>query len=92
MAVLLAVQVVAGFGRGVTGTTLMGLSIRHVSSAERATAMGVYQAVYAIGMFLGPLVSGAIGDHLGLAAIFLSTGAFQLVAIGVALRVLPTRE
>jgi MFS family permease len=54
--------------------------------------MGIYQAVYAIGMFLGPLVSGAIGDHLGLAAIFLSTGAFQLVAIGVALRVLPTRE
>ena len=91
MVALLAVQVVAGFGRGVTGTTLMGLSIRHVSSEERATAMGVYQAVYAIGMFLGPLVGGAIGEAEGLGAIFVSTGALQLGATLVAWRILNPR-
>ena len=91
MVSLLAVQVVAGFGRGVTGTTLMGLSIRHVSSEERATAMGVYQAVYAIGMFLGPLVGGAVGDAAGLGAIFVSTGALQLGATLVAWRILNVR-
>ena len=91
MVTLLAVQVVAGFGRGVTGTTLMGLSIRHVSSEERATAMGVYQAVYAIGMFLGPLVGGAVGEAAGLGAIFVSTGALQLGATAVAWRILNAR-
>ena len=92
MVALLAVQVVAGFGRGVTGTTLMGLSIRHVASEERATAMGVYQAVYAIGMFLGPLVGGAVGDAAGLGAIFFSTGALQLGATIVAWRILNQRS
>lgn len=92
LAALLAVQVIAGFGRGVTGTSLMGLSIRHVSSEERATAMGVYQAVYAIGMFLGPLVGGAVGEEFGLGAIFTTTGALQLGATVVAWQILNSRS
>ena len=58
---------------------------------ERATAMGVYQAVYAIGMFLGPLVGGAVGEAAGLGAIFVSTGALQLGATAVAWRILNAR-
>lgn len=92
MPALIAVQVVAGFGRGVTSTTLMGLSIRRVPAGERATAMGVYQAVYAIGMFLGPLLGGAIGDVAGLWATFAWTGILQLVATGIAIRVLRPGE
>ncbi len=85
---LIANQVAAGFGRGVTNTTLIGLSIKRVPSGERATAMGVYQAVYAIGMFLGPLVGGVIGENAGLGAIFVTTGIVQLGATVLALRIL----
>jgi MFS family permease len=49
---LLAIsQGASGFGRGLVYPLLMGLSIREISGEDRATAMGVYQAVYAIGMF-----------------------------------------
>lgn len=86
--VLLAVQFIAGGARGVVGTTLMGMAIRRVSQTERATAMGVYQAVYAIGMFSGPLIGGFIGEISGLPMIFIATGAVALVASAVAIRVL----
>jgi predicted MFS family arabinose efflux permease len=33
--------------------------------------MGVFQAIYAIGMLSGPIVSGAVADTFGLDAVFL---------------------
>ncbi len=63
-----------GIGQGVIYPTLMGLTIRAVRQSERASAMGIFQAVYALGMFGGPAISGLIADHLGLGAMFLVTG------------------
>lgn len=80
--VLTALQVVAGLGRGLLGVSLMSLAILSVDQRERATAMGVYQAVYSIGMFLGPLVAGFIGQQAGLGAVFVTTG---LLSLGAAL-------
>ena len=51
-------------------TTLMALSIRDVSREHQATAMGVFQATYAVGMLAGPLVSGLLSDKLGLSSVF----------------------
>jgi len=67
---LMLVQVAGGLGRGSLQTLLMALSIRSAPPGSRATAMGVYQAVYAIGMLAGPLVSGAVADALDLDAVF----------------------
>jgi MFS family permease len=70
---LIATQVVAGFGRGVCNPTLMSLSIRSLPSHERASGMGIYQAIYSIGMFFGPPLSGAIADQAGLSSVFVLT-------------------
>ena len=51
----------------------MGMSIEQVAEAERATAMRLHQAVYAIGMFLGPWLSGILADALGIRPMFLVT-------------------
>lgn len=59
-------QAVGGFARGLIFPLLMGLSIRGVASHQRASAMGVFQAIYGIGMFLGPVLFGMIGDQAGL--------------------------
>ncbi|MBN1856035.1 MAG: MFS transporter [Dehalococcoidia bacterium] len=67
---LAAVQLVSGFGRGCLATLLMVLSIRSAPPGARATAMGVYQAVYAAGMMAGPMVSGLIADTTGLSTVF----------------------
>ena len=67
-----------GIGQGLIYPTLMGLGIRAVPQSERASAMGIFQAVYALGMFGGPAISGLIADHLGLGAMFLVTGGLSL--------------
>jgi MFS family permease len=69
-------QVLMGMSAGVGYPVLMGLSIRDVEESKRATAMGFFQAVYAIGMFSGPWLSGILADAIGL------SGMFGLTAIG----------
>ena len=75
---LAVVQVVTGIARGITQPALMALAIQDVAPAERATAMGVYQALYSIGMFAGPPISGAIADAVGLPSVFAVAGAVCL--------------
>ena len=90
--ILEAVMVSYGLGSGVLGTILMALSIRSVAPQQRATAMGVYQAVYAVGMLFGPLLSGIVGDNLGLASVFYLSASLCLVIAGLAfLPVIPRR-
>ncbi len=82
--VLVAVQVANGFGRGILQTVLMALSIRSVAPQQRATAMGFYQATYAVGMISGPMVSGVLADNIGLSAVFYLSASLVLVIGGMA--------
>ena len=83
---LLAItQGISGIGRGMTYPLLMGLSIRQIPEQDRATAMGVFQATYAIGMFLGPMTCGALADVFGLSGAFVVAGAICSVAAFIAL-------
>lgn len=86
-------QVVSGAGRGILFTLLLSLSIQAVPHEQRATAMGVYQALYAVGMLLGPLLSGVLADGLGLSSVFYLS-ALLCLAIGAMayLPVLPKRQ
>jgi MFS family permease len=78
---LVVTQVVAGFGRGVCNPTLMSLSIRSLPAHERGTGMGVFQALYSIGMVAGPPISGAVADRLGLPSVFVLTATLCGVAV-----------
>ena len=77
--VLMAVQVSCGLGSGLLMTLFMVLSIRGLPPEQQATAMGVFQAVYAVGMLAGPLTSGFLGSSLGLSAVFYLAGSFSLM-------------
>ncbi|MCL1999379.1 MAG: MFS transporter [Turicibacter sp.] len=54
-------------------TLLMGLAIQDIPSHTKATAMGFFQAVYGIGMFLGPFIMGQIAHNFGILQAFIST-------------------
>lgn len=85
-------QFFMGLGMGIGYPVLMGLSIRDVDDAQRTTAMGLHQAVYAIGMFAGPWLSGILADALGLRPMLGITAAGCL-ALGLALiRLVPPRH
>lgn len=80
---LMILQVISGVGRGLVASLLMGLSIQGVQGSHRAMVMGVYQSIYAAGMFLGPVVAGAVGNALGTRGLFLSTSGAGLLALAV---------
>jgi len=63
-------QFLSGLAKGLMTTSLVAMSIRHAPSRQRATALGVYQASYAFGMLIGPLLSGILAESYGLSAIF----------------------
>lgn len=76
---LMIAQISYGLGSGVLMTLFMVLSIRGLPQEQQATAMGVFQAIYAIGMLAGPLVSGFLGSELGLSTVFYLAALFSLL-------------
>jgi MFS family permease len=59
-------QMLNGFSQGMIFPVLMGLSIKNVRTNKRGTAMGFFQAIYGLGMFMGPIFVGTISDFAGL--------------------------
>jgi MFS family permease len=70
MPLLFGFTVLIGFANGFRYPTLMGLAIAEVDPEQRSTAMGIHQAVYALGMFAGPWFAGLVADVVGLRAMF----------------------
>ncbi|MRN57371.1 MFS transporter [Paenibacillus monticola] len=79
LAALCITQVGNGFMQGLIFPLLLGKSVAGIAPYKRATAMGFYQAVYAIGMSAGPFVAGWMSSVYGL------TGGFWLGGIAAAL-------
>jgi MFS family permease len=82
---IFAAQFFLGLGWGMAYPTLMGMSIQFVDGPQRSTAMGLHQAVYALGMFAGPWLSGILADSLGMQPMFALTAAGALALAGLGL-------
>lgn len=82
--VLMLTQVAVNFGRALAFPVLMGLSIQAVQPSDRATAMGIFQSLYSLGMLLGPSFTGALADVYGLDFAFYSAAAFSVAAAAIA--------
>jgi MFS family permease len=81
---LMLTQAVNGFAQGLHFPLLLGMSIQTIDQNKRATAMGVYQAIYAVGMFAGPFVAGWVNGALGLAGGFYIAAAVALFSCAAA--------
>ena len=78
---LYAVQIFSNIGAAAVFTLLMGLCIQDIPSERRATAMGFFQAVYGIGMFLGPFIMGWVSHSFGLMFAFAFTGTIGIIGM-----------
>ena len=56
----------------------MSLAILNAGAGKKATAMGFFQAIYGIGMFAGPALTGFLGETFN----SLSAGFYTLAGIG----------
>ncbi len=80
-----ALQAFNGFGRGMMNTVLISMALASAPVAIRATAMGSYQALYAIGMLLGPAASGPIAAAFGIEMVFWAAAAATVLGGAFAL-------
>lgn len=92
LALVFVAQFCFGLASGVGYSVLMGLSIRHVDETQRASAMGLFQAVYAIGMFTGPWLSGILANNIGVQPMFGVVGAICFAMGLVGARKLSSRQ
>lgn len=83
LAGLTVLAFIKGGMRGSMMPSLMGLGLKVVEPDARASAMGLFQAIYAIGMFAGPVFTGITGQVAGLEAPFYVIGAFTVLAAGL---------
>lgn len=80
MGILYITQVIGGVGRGILFPVLMARSIQTVAPERKATAMGFFQSIYALGMTAGPAISGVLGQIWGIQSVFVSAGCIGFVA------------
>jgi MFS family permease len=76
---LFAATALMGIANGTFYPILLGLSIARVDLPHRSTAMGIHQAVYALGMFAGPWIGGILADAFGMRPMFGMMAGFCLV-------------
>jgi MFS family permease len=79
---IVALQGLSGLGSGAGMSALMALAMQGTDVRARSTAMGFFQAMFGVGMTLGPVLMGALiqwsqGYHLG----YWTLGAFAFIGI-----------
>ena len=71
-----------GLGSGIMTPVALDYISKRTPERLRGTAMGVHEAIYGIGMCLGPLIGGAIADRY-------SAYTLYTLLVGVALLIMP---
>ena len=87
LTMLYITQMIGGFGRGIAFPLLMTLGIQDISRDQRATAMGFFQAIYGIGMFLGPGLVGFVSELWNMEIAFVIIGLLGFIGAGVAKKI-----
>lgn len=96
---MLCLQALCGIGVGCISPLMLGLCGRNISPSHQGIAMGAYQSLYGIGMFIGPMLAGwlvelasptvnGVVDVLpGYRAVFICAGVLALIGCVVSLRI-----
>ena len=85
-------QAVSGIGIAILMSLLMALSIRTVPMERKSTAMGLYQALYGIGMTIGPVCMGRLTDLNNYTFAYIIYAAVAFLAMLAALVLIPWME
>jgi len=81
--VIYALQALAGFSFGMAFAAFMSLSVVNTSPDEQSTRMGLFQTIYSLGMFVGPVTMGVMLQHINLASGYYFIAALSVIAVVV---------
>lgn len=77
---LILAQILAGMSTGIIFSFATSEAMKNVPVEKRSTAMGYYQAIYAVGMTAVPMFSGIISESYGLDMAFYIEGTVAVLA------------
>lgn len=80
LTVIYIMQVISGIGYGTLTSALAGFVIKAVAPHQRSTATGIFQSIYAIGIFIGPMIAGGVIQTASFDAAYLVIGAITAAA------------
>lgn len=75
-------QAFNGFAQGMHLPLFLSLAIIDIKPQMKATAMGLYQAIYSLGMFSGPFIAGYLNKAYGIEYGFALGGLLAFAAAG----------
>lgn len=76
-------QALAGMSNGLTFSILLGQCVKDIKPELRGAGMGLYQAIYGLGMTIGPVVMGLMIDALGMNPAFFAMAGLSLLTAGI---------
>lgn len=82
--IILVLQLLPGIPSGILFSFLTAEAMQDVQPEHKSTAMGFFQAVYAIGMTVLPIITGKIADTVSMAAGYLVLAAISALCILIA--------
>ena len=90
--VILIAQVICGFGCMLTYAVLSAKAIRYIEPELKSTAMGTFQALYGIGMTLGPLLIGGLAVNDDYKVPYVTAACLAAMTCLTTAVVLPARD
>lgn len=89
---IMLAQVIGGSGNLITASVLMGLTIKYVPYENKSTAMGLFQAIYGIGMTMGPIAVGKAVETGGYSFAYFMCAGICAAAFVLSVILLPVSE
>jgi len=86
ISVILGLQLIPGLASGLLFSILTASAMTEVPAGKKSTAMGFYQAVYAVGMTVFPVLTGNVLESAGLMAAYGLLGSFAMLCVMAAAR------
>ena len=87
--VLYLAQILCGLGNLLLFSILAAMAIRYIPQENKSTAMGLFQALYGIGMTIGPLLLSNMVAAWNYRTAYLVFGAIAVVSLILAAVTLP---
>ncbi|WP_265455802.1 MFS transporter [Enterococcus sp. HY326] len=73
-------QLIPGMATGILFSLLTSEAMMEVPAEKKSTAMGFFQAIYAIGMTLFPIIAGTLNDSFSMTTAYFFLGFMALLA------------
>jgi predicted MFS family arabinose efflux permease len=91
LATVYIMQALSGAGFGISAAAVAGFVIRAVLPHQRGAATGIFQSLFGIGIFIGPVIAGTITQWVSLDAAYWTLVAIQAATAIVCLVFIPKK-